>query len=134
MSAEKLELRMLRIEDESSFRRAVEAFAREVPPWQFAFGFDDSVPFADYVRQLERRLPGHRRPSGLRPKYLFCRGRRGSGRGTLVAQAFVESFPGNRGRPHRLRRHVPSQRRRGHAVQMLRQAIPIAASPEFPRR
>jgi predicted acetyltransferase len=48
-----LELRPLRVEDERSFKRAVEEFADQTPPWEFAFHFDPSGDFSEYVRKLD---------------------------------------------------------------------------------
>lgn len=58
---------MLRLEDERSFKSAVEAFRRETPPWQFAFGFDESAAFSDYVKQLEGHSRGTGVPEGFVP-------------------------------------------------------------------
>lgn len=127
MSAGKLELRMLRVSDEASFRNAVAEFERDTPPWQFAFGFDPAAPFADYVARLAGHARGVGVPAGFVPNTFFV---------GVVAGAIV----GRLSLRHRLNAElaeigghigygvVPSQRRRGYAVAMLRQAMPIAAA------
>ncbi|MDO8539560.1 MAG: hypothetical protein Q7S40_03905 [Opitutaceae bacterium] len=51
MSTDRLELRPLRLEDEQSFRRAVNEFKPDTPDWTFAFHFDDGVDFSEYVQR-----------------------------------------------------------------------------------
>src|SRR4051812_31650484 len=113
-SARKLELRTLRVEDESSFKRAVEEFAHETPPWQFAFGFSETGSFPDYVRMLEEHSRGVSVPANFVPNTFFV---------GVVDDVIV----GRLSLRHRLNESlakvgghigygiVPSQRRRGYA-------------------
>ena len=53
MKSSKLELRPLRPEDEASFRDAIAAFKNERPSFEFAFDFNESTPFIEYIKKLE---------------------------------------------------------------------------------
>jgi predicted acetyltransferase len=131
MNAGKLELRMLRREDERSFRRAVEEFERETPPWQFAFGFDDAAPFSDYVDQLAGHPRGVGVPESFVPNTFFV----GVVDGVIVGRLSLRHSLNDslaRVGGHIGYGVVPSQRRRGYASEMLRQAIPVCASLGIP--
>jgi predicted acetyltransferase len=127
MSAGKLELRMLRPEDERSFSRAVEEFQRETLPWQFAFGFDDALTFSDYVDRLAGHPRGVGVPEGFVPNTFFV----GVVDGVIVGRLSLRHSLNDslaRVGGHIGYGVVPSQRRQGYATEMLRQVIPICAS------
>ena len=62
---------MLRVEDEWSFRNAIDEVKRETPPWQFAFGFSNTVAFSDYVQQLEAHSRGIGVNEGFVPNTFY---------------------------------------------------------------
>ena len=66
-----LELRPLRVEDERSFKSAVKGFAEQTPPWQFAFHFDPSGDFSEYVRKLSAWSRGFELPEGFVPNSYY---------------------------------------------------------------
>lgn len=122
-----LMLRPLEVGDEISFKNALVEFAGETPPWEFAFGFSDSMPFSEYVSLLEGRSRGIGVPPTFVPNTYFV----GVVNGVVVGRVSVrhvlnEALAQVGG--HIGYGVIPSQRNRGYATAMLRLAMPICAS------
>ncbi len=118
---------MLRVEDELSFRAALEEFKCEAQPWQFAFGFDDSVSFSDYVDQLLGHSRGIGIPADWVPNTFFVGVVDGVVVGRLSLRHSLNNFLAKVG-GHIGYGVIPSKRRNGYATEMLRQVIPICAT------
>lgn len=127
MEATPIILRPLAVADEESFKNAIAEFAHETPPWQFAFGFDESLPFSEYVKTLDGHSRGVGVPAGFVPNTYFVGVVDGVIVGRLSLRHTLNDFLARIG-GHIGYGVIPSQRRRGYATAMLRQAIPICAS------
>jgi predicted acetyltransferase len=127
MHSTPLLLRSLAVADETSFKKAVAEFARETPSWQFAFGFNESQPFSEYVKTLEGHSRGVGVPADFVPNTYFVGVVEGVVVGRLSLRHTLNDFLARIG-GHIGYGVIPSQRRRGYATAMLRQAIPICAS------
>jgi predicted acetyltransferase len=127
VNANGLKLRALRVEDESSFRKAVEEFSREVPPWQFAFGFTEALVFSEYVRQLEGHSRGIDVPKDFVPNTFLVGVVDSVVVGRLSLRHSLNDFLAKVG-GHIGYGVIPSQRNRGYATEMPRQALPVCVS------
>lgn len=127
-----LTLRPLLVADERSFRRAVEEFEEKEPGWLFAFHFEASTDFAEYVRRLDGWTKGRELPERFVPNTFLV----GVVRNTIIGRVsirhelndYLSKYGGHAGYGV-----VPSQRNRGYASQMLRLTLPIAAKLGLPR-
>jgi len=122
-----LKLRYLRPEDEIPFRNAVAAFKKESPPFEFAFDFDESVPFTDYVKKLEGWPQGKGLPDNFVPNTFLVGvvGNQIVGRLSIRHHLndFLEKTGGHIGYGV-----IPGHRQRGYATEMLRQSLPVCLS------
>lgn len=121
-----LELRRLQPSDEAAFRNAYEEFKAHTPPWDFAFQYDETTNFEDYVRLLANWAKGKDIGSFVPNTYLvaFVNGKavgRVSIRHTLNDQLLQDGGHVGYG-------VVPSERRKGFAREILRLTLPIAKS------
>lgn len=120
----KLLLRPLTKEDESSFQSAVSELEKDTPPWQFALDFDHEESFVDYVERVNNWPHGKDLPNGFVPNSYLV----GVVESRIVGRLSIR---------HSLNEHlqkygghigygiIPSERRKGYANEMLRQALPI---------
>ncbi|MCW8929406.1 MAG: GNAT family N-acetyltransferase [Gammaproteobacteria bacterium] len=127
MKSSKLKLRSLRPEDEASFKNAVAAFKNEIPPFEFAFDFDESITFNEYINKLEGWSLGKGLPDKFVPNTFLV----GVVDGQIVGRLslrhrlnnFLEKIGGHIGYGV-----IQSCRQQGNATEMLKQALPICLS------
>ncbi len=127
MKSSKLTLRTLLLEDEVSFRRAVAEFKNEVSSFEFAFEYDESISFADYVKKINGWPLGKGLPDSFVPNTFLV----GIVDGQVVGRIsirhcltdFLERIGGHVGYGV-----IPSRRKQGYATEMLRQSLPICLS------
>jgi predicted acetyltransferase len=127
MKSCKLELRPLCSEDEVSFNNAIATFKNEIPPFEFAFDFNRSIPFTEYINKLERWTSGKGLPDKFVPN-------------TFLVGVVDEQIVGRLSIRHRLNDFlerigghigygiIKSYRRQGYGTEMLKQALPICSS------
>ena len=122
-----LDLRPLRSEDEVSFNNAIAAFKNEMPPFEFAFDFDESTPFTEYIDKLKGWPLGKGLPDKFVPNTFLV----GVVAGQIVGRLsirhrlndFLERIGGHIGYGI-----IKSYRRQGYGTEMIKQALPICSS------
>ncbi len=130
MKSSKLELRSLCPEDELSFKNAIAACQNEVPPFEFAFAFDESIPFIE----CEKKLEGWPLGKGLSDEFVPNTFLVGVVDGQVIGRLslrhclndFLERIGGHIGYGI-----IPSCRQQGYATEMLKQALPICSLLEI---
>ena len=127
MKPNKLELRSLRPEDKESFINAVAAFESELPVFEFAFEFDASAFFIEYIRKLEKWSLGKELPDKFVPNTFFVGVVEDEIVGRLSLRHHLNDFLARIG-GHIGYGVIPSHRKKGYATEMLRQALPICLS------
>jgi len=125
MFTEQLTLRTLRVEDEQSFRAAVNEFNELDPEMTFAFQYDPTVCFRQYVEMVNSWPDGKNLPATFVPNtyYVGVVADRIVGRLSFRHRLndFLEKIGGHIGYCV-----VPSQRNRGYATTMLKQSLEFA--------
>ena len=122
-----LELRPLCSEDEVSFNNAIAAFKNEMSPFEFAFDFNESISFTEYINKLEGWTLGKGLPDKFVPNTFLV----GVVDGQIVGRLsirhrlndFLERIGGHIGYGI-----IKSYRRQGYGTEMLKQALPICSS------
>lgn len=120
-----MELRPLRLSDEAAFFSAIEAFRRDDPTWDFAFGMSSYKDWATYVANVNSWPQGLNMPPTFVPNTFLV----GVVDGAIVGRLslrhelndFLQKFGGHIGYGV-----VPEYRRQGYASQMLSMSLPLA--------
>jgi predicted acetyltransferase len=119
----RLTLRPPRASDESQFRRAHAALAAE--GFTFGLGYEDGMPFDEYVRRIERHRLGEDLPPRWVPNTFLVADVEGDIVGRSSIRHELNGFLATEG-GHIGYAVVPGHRRRGHATEILRQSLDIA--------
>ncbi len=127
MNSSRLILRPVRPEDETSFKRAVDAFKKETPPWTFAFHFDESECFKRYVKTLDGWSLGIGVPERFVPNTFLVGVVNNVVVGRLSLRHCLNEFLERTG-GHIGYGVIPGFRQKGYATEMVRQALPLCAS------
>ena len=131
-NASRIKLRELRPTDEVAFRRAVAEFASSDPEWTFAFAFDPEVDFREYCERVRLRRQGIGLAEGWVPETFLVAvaGESVVGRVSIRHRLndFLERYGGHIGYGV-----VASERRKGYATAMLREALIVARDLDLER-
>lgn len=127
LASNRLELRTLRVEDERLFRDAEREFAASDSTTSFAFQYEPSIPFDRYVEMVNSWPNGTNLPENFVPNTYCVAVVEGKIVGRLSFRHRLNDFLLKIG-GHIGYCVIPSQRRRGFATEMLRQALGIAES------
>ena len=114
-------------EDEASFRSAVAEFKNERSSFEFAFYFDESIPFSDYAEKLGKWSVGEALPGRFIPNTFLVGVVDGQVVGRISIRHWLTDYL------ERIGGHVgygviPSRRKQGYATEMFRQSLPVCAS------
>jgi predicted acetyltransferase len=121
-----IELRELRLEDETAFRNAVVEFKVHNPDWEFAFRFDEGVPFHDYVKRVHGWSKGVDIGAFVPNTYLVALlDNKVIGRVSLRHELNANLLKDGGHLGYGI---VPSERRKGYAKEVLRRTLPFARS------
>ena len=118
-----MDLRLLKPADEQTFRAAVQEFKAHDPDWEFAFFLGDTTNFAEYTTLLRNQSEGKDLRGFVPNSYMgaFVNGKcvgRASIRHELNERLLVDGGHVGYG-------VVPSERRKGYAREILRQALEV---------
>jgi predicted acetyltransferase len=120
-----IELRELRTDDETAFRKAVEEFKVSNPGWEFAFGFD-GVNFPDYVKRVHGWSMGIDTGAFVPNTYLVAvLDSKVIGRVSIRHELNASLLKDGGHVGYGI---VPSESRKGYAKEVLRLALPFASS------
>lgn len=125
MATDRLTLRPPRPADEDQFRRAHAALAAE--GFTFGLGYEDGMPFDEYVRQVERNRRGEDLPTRWVPNTFLVADVGGEIVGRSSIRHELNEFLATEG-GHIGYSVVPEHRRRGYATEILRQSLDVARS------
>lgn len=122
-----LQLRLITVEDERSFRAAVVEMERDNPDWTFGFDYDPEEDFERYVDRVNEWQEGRGLIEGHVPASFLVAIVDGEIIGRLSLRHelndFLRLYGGHIGYGV-----IPSQRNKGYATEMLRQGLERAAS------
>jgi predicted acetyltransferase len=120
-----LQLRQLQLSDKDRLDAAIDEFRESKPDFEFAFHYDRSAPFQEYIEKVNGWSEGKNLPERFVPN-TFLVGivdNKIIGRVSLRHQLneYLENFGGNVGYGV-----IPSARNREYATMMLKGVLPIA--------
>lgn len=120
-----MEIRQLRVEDETPFLNAINEFADDVPPWEFAFEYHKDQPFEAYVKRVNGWKDGIGLKEGFVPSSFLVAVIDGKIIGRVSIRhhlnEFLREYNGHIGYGV-----VPSERKKGYASEMLSIALRYA--------
>jgi predicted acetyltransferase len=120
-----LQLRQLQVSDKALLDTAIDEFRKSDPEFEFAFHYDASSPFQDYIEVVNGWPEGKNLPERFVPNTFLVAfaDQKIVGRVSLRHQLteYLENFGGHIGYGV-----IPSERNRGYATMMLKGVLPLA--------